>query len=272
MAYNLNDLIVLMDRLRDPKTGCPWDLKQTFETIVPHTLEEAYEVAEAIQDQNWDELRKELGDFVFQAIFYSKLADEQGWFDFHDVIDSLVNKMLRRHPHVFPNGTLDDGEEQASGELSDQELHAQWNQIKSEERKQLESTNTDASVMDNLTETFPALLKAWKLQKKAASVGFDWDTLAGVKAQLLSELDEVEEAGNPEHLEEELGDLLFCCVNLARHHKVHPEVALMKANAKFEKRFRAMERLSNLQGTEFSELSLNEKDELWKAVKRQEKS
>ncbi|MFC3150482.1 nucleoside triphosphate pyrophosphohydrolase [Litoribrevibacter euphylliae] len=279
-AYNLDDLIQLMDRLRDPETGCPWDIKQTFDTIVPHTLEEAYEVAEAIANQDWDELKKELGDFIFQAIFYSKLADEKGWFDFHDVIDGLVTKMLRRHPHVFPNGKLhsvsgdsDHGEEQASdNQLTDEVLHQQWDAIKAQERETGSKDQTSApSAMDNITDGLPGLIKAWKLQKKAAKVGFDWDDLVGVKAQLISELKEVEEATDPDHIEEEIGDLLFCCVNLARHHGVHPETALIKANLKFEQRFRSMERLASERNQEFSVLGLQEKDLLWQDVKQQER-
>lgn len=264
--YNLDDLIHLMDRLRDPESGCPWDLKQTFETIVPHTLEEAYEVAEAISKKEWEELRKELGDLVFQAIFYSKMADEKGWFDFHDVIDGLVSKMLRRHPHVFPDGTLHT-ESKESQSLSDVELHQQWDEIKAQERVSTDGQESEASALDGLTAGLPSLIKAWKLQKKASKVGFDWDDIADVKEQLLSELTEVEEAENPDHLEEEIGDLLFCCVNLARHHGVHPESALIKANLKFETRFKAMEALAEQRQQNFSDLSLDEKDQLWKDVK-----
>lgn len=272
-TYNLDDLIQLMDRLRDPETGCPWDLKQTFDTIVPHTLEEAYEVAEAIAQEDWQELKKELGDFIFQAIFYSKLADEKGWFDFHDVIDGLVTKMLRRHPHVFPEGTLYASSSEGTvseSALSDEELHKQWDTIKAQERSEaLDSQNQTSSALDNITDGLPGLLKAWKLQKKASKVGFDWDELSGVKKQLISELQEVEEAIDPDHIEEEIGDLLFCCVNLARHHGVHPETALIKANLKFEQRFRAMEQLASERDQVFPALSLEEKDALWHEVKRQ---
>lgn len=272
-TYNLDDLIQLMDRLRDPETGCPWDLKQTFDTIVPHTLEEAYEVAEAIAQEDWQELKKELGDFIFQAIFYSKLADEKGWFDFHDVIDGLVTKMLRRHPHVFPEGTLYASSSEGTvseSALSDEELHKQWDTIKAQERSEaLDSQNQTSSALDNITDGLPGLLKAWKLQKKASKVGFDWDELSGVKKQLISELQEVEEATDPDHIEEEIGDLLFCCVNLARHHGVHPETALIKANLKFEQRFRAMEQLASERDQVFPALSLEEKDALWHEVKRQ---
>jgi ATP diphosphatase len=256
-----------MDRLRDPESGCPWDLKQTFDSIVPHTLEEAYEVAEAIAKEEWAELKKELGDLIFQAIFYSKLADEKGWFNFHDVIDGLVTKMLRRHPHVFPEGNLhSDGSQER--DLSDDALHQQWDAIKAQERLEAKSkAGSLPSALDNITDGLPGLMKAWKLQKKASRVGFDWDDLTGVKAQLLSELQEVEEAEHPDHLEEEIGDLLFCCVNLARHHGVHPEMALIKANQKFETRFRAMEALAELRGEAFDQLSLVQKDQLWKEVK-----
>ncbi|GLQ31194.1 nucleoside triphosphate pyrophosphohydrolase [Litoribrevibacter albus] len=269
--YNLDDLIHLMDRLRDPEGGCPWDLKQTFDTIVPHTLEEAYEVAEAIAKQEWGELRKELGDLIFQAIFYSKLADEQGWFDFHDVIDGLVSKMLRRHPHVFPDGRLR-GQSQDNASISDETLHQQWDAIKARERSLASKDGAQsASALDNITDGLPGLIKAWKLQKKASKVGFDWDDLSGVKEQLISELKEVEEAQDPDHIEEEIGDLLFCCVNLARHHGVHPESALMKANLKFERRFRAMERLAEERQQDFTALTLDEKDQLWRDVKALER-
>lgn len=283
MAYNLDDLIHLMAQLRDPEGGCPWDKKQTFETIVPHTLEEAYEVADAIARQDWDELKKELGDLIFQAIFYSKLADEKGWFDFHDVIDGLVSKMLRRHPHVFPDGEIRVGEGPSSSEkplLTDQDLHQQWNAIKDQERGESlgkrdlgkrDLSKRKPSAMDNLTDGLPGLIKAWKLQKKASSVGFDWNDVQSVKKQLLSELQEVEEASDEAHLEEEIGDLLFCCVNLARHHKVHPETALIKANLKFERRFRAMEALAEQDGVDFSSLSLDQQDNYWSRVKQLER-
>ena len=272
-AYNLEDLIHLMDRLRDPEGGCPWDIKQTFDTIVPHTLEEAYEVADAIAREDWDELKKELGDLIFQAIFYSKLADEKGWFNFHDVIDGLVNKMLRRHPHVFPDGSLRKTETVASEALNDDQLHQQWDQIKQLERAERSSAEsvTTESALDNLTDGLPGLIKAWKLQEKASKVGFDWDNVEGVQQQLLSELKEIEDATDSAHIEEEIGDLLFCAVNLARHHGVHPEMALTKANVKFERRFRAMESLSESQEKVFESLSLQEKDELWNQVKAQEK-
>ena len=272
-VYNLEDLIHLMDRLRDPEGGCPWDIKQTFDTIVPHTLEEAYEVADAIAREDWDELKKELGDLIFQAIFYSKLADEKGWFNFHDVIDGLVNKMLRRHPHVFPDGSLRKTETVASEALNDDQLHQQWDQIKQLERAERSSAEsvTTESALDNLTDGLPGLIKAWKLQKKASKVGFDWDNVEGVQQQLLSELKEIEDATDSAHIEEEIGDLLFCAVNLARHHGVHPEMALTKANVKFERRFRAMESLSESQEKVFESLSLQEKDELWNQVKAQEK-
>jgi len=272
-VYNLEDLIHLMDRLRDPEGGCPWDIKQTFDTIVPHTLEEAYEVADAIAREDWDELKKELGDLIFQAIFYSKLADEKGWFNFDDVIDGLVNKMLRRHPHVFPDGSLRKTETVASEALNDDQLHQQWDQIKQLERAERSSAEsvTTESALDNLTDGLPGLIKAWKLQKKASKVGFDWDNVEGVQQQLLSELKEIEDATDSAHIEEEIGDLLFCAVNLARHHGVHPEMALTKANVKFERRFRAMESLSESQEKVFESLSLQEKDELWNQVKAQEK-
>jgi len=272
-VYHLEDLIHLMDRLRDPEGGCPWDIKQTFDTIVPHTLEEAYEVADAIAREDWDELKKELGDLIFQAIFYSKLADEKGWFNFHDVIDGLVNKMLRRHPHVFPDGSLRRTAAAASAALNDDQLHQQWDQIKQQERAERSSAEsvTTESALDNLTDGLPGLIKAWKLQKKASKVGFDWDNVEGVQQQLLSELKEIEDASDPAHIEEEIGDLLFCAVNLARYHGVHPEMALTKANVKFERRFRAMESLSKSQQKVFESLSLQEKDALWNQVKSQEK-
>lgn len=271
-SYALEDLVRLMQQLRHPEQGCPWDLKQTFDTIVPHTLEEAYEVAEAIAQKDWDELKKELGDLIFQVMFYSQLADEKGWFDIHQVIDGLVHKMIRRHPHVFPDGTLLGNNNTKEQDLSDEALHQQWNAIKSEERSGTlgEAKIQSVSVMDNITEGLPGLIKAWKLQKKAASVGFDWDDVIGVKDQLLSELQEVEEATDPDHIEEELGDLLFCVVNLARHHKVHPETALIKANQKFERRFRAMEALAEVRGDVFDRLSLDQKEALWQEVKRLE--
>jgi ATP diphosphatase len=274
VSYSLDDLIYLMSRLRDPEQGCPWDLKQDFDTIIPHTIEEAYEVADAIITEDWPELRKELGDLVFQVAFYSQLASEKDWFDFHQVIDGLVAKMIRRHPHVFPSGQLRSSDLGVTEPLSDEVLHEQWNSIKQQETAEKKKANSDVSIdsrLDGVPEALTPLLKAYKLQKKAARVGFDWDKVSDVVTQLLSEVEEVQDATSQDHIEEEIGDLLFCCVNLARHKGVNPETALMKANNKFLNRFKRMEDLSLSDGTDFDELSLDQKDSLWQRVKQLEK-
>ncbi|MCB1758700.1 MAG: nucleoside triphosphate pyrophosphohydrolase [Gammaproteobacteria bacterium] len=253
-------LLSIMARLRDPDGGCPWDLEQRFETIVPHTIEEAYEVADAIERGARDELRDELGDLLFQVVFYAQLAQEEGSFSFREVALGICEKMERRHPHVF-------GDAQISGVAEQSEA---WERQKAGERRSRQS-DCVPSEMDGVARTLPALVRAAKLQRRAAKVGFDWHSLAGPLAKIQEELGELstELAGNAEtgRLEEEMGDLLFSCVNLARHLGVEAETALRAANGKFEKRFRAMELASATR--DLKSMSLDELELLWERAKRE---
>ena len=244
---DITPLEQIMTRLRDPENGCPWDLAQDFESIAPYTIEEAYEVADAIERQDMAALKDELGDLLLQVVFHSEIARSRKEFELSDVISAICAKMIRRHPHVFEESGRSPG----------------WDEIKAAERAG--SADGDRSALAGVARALPALARAEKIQKRAARVGFDWDNIDDVRAKLLEELEEVEDAATEEAVEEEIGDLLFAAVNLARHYKVEPETALRRATAKFERRFRAME---NLAGPGFSALSLNEKEALWQRVKR----
>ncbi len=249
----------IMSQLRDPQTGCPWDLQQTFETIVPHTLEEAYEVAYAIEQGDYAELKDELGDLLFQVIFYSQLASEQGLFDFEGVVHAICEKMLRRHPHVF--------DQQFDGDTDHQSINARWDQIKAQEKAHTEPD----SVLDNMTRSLPALTLANKIQKKVAKVGFDWQNCQQVIDKVEEELEEVrvelDLPNNQERLHDEIGDLLFATVNLARKTGGDPEQLLRQANRKFEKRFRDLEQQIIEQGKEITQLSLDELEVFWALAK-----
>lgn len=281
MSYTLDDLKYLMARLRKPDTGCPWDLKQTFASIVPHTLEEAYEVADAIEREDWPHLEDELGDLLFQVIFYSQLGAEQGHFQFDSVVDRLVHKLVRRHPHVFPGGELS-SEVDPDHRPTDDEIKASWERIKAEERAQASEPDVDAppaSRLDGIARTLPAMARADKLQRRASRHGFDWPTIGPVFDKLHEEIDELKEAweaaqsgtGDVDAVEDELGDLLFVCVNLARFLKVTPEQALKRTNRKFECRFRAIEQRLAEQGRDMDAESLEALDALWQSVKGVEK-
>ncbi len=254
----MQKLLDIMRRLRDPETGCPWDLEQDFASIAPHTIEEAYEVADAIQRRQMDQLKDELGDLLFQVAFHAQMADEEGHFAFADVVDNICDKMLRRHPHVFAEATVADSEQQTVA----------WEAMKAEERLQ----KGDHSLMDNVPAGMPELQRAMKLQRRAAEVGFDWDSAAPVLAKILEELDEIRQeipAANPARLEDELGDLMFACTNLARKLKVDPARALRHANHKFETRFRAMEARAEKHGRAMADMGLEEMEILWQEVKQQ---
>lgn len=254
-------LLAIMDRLRDPAGGCPWDVEQTFATIAPYTIEEAYEVADAIERQDMADLRDELGDLLFQVVFHSQMAEEAGQFRFEDVAESISEKMLRRHPHVFAGADPRDAQAQIKA----------WEAVKAEERAQ--SGKTDTSVLANLPTALPALLRAEKLSKRAAHVGFDWPDLSSVFDKIEEEIDEVKEAieeRDPEHIQEEIGDLLFAVANLARKVKVDPETALRGANAKFDRRFRAIETRLSAQGSSVQEADLETMESLWLEVKTTE--
>ncbi|NMZ57958.1 nucleoside triphosphate pyrophosphohydrolase [Pseudomonas nitroreducens] len=269
----LEDLLYLMARLRDPQNGCPWDLKQSYATIVPYTLEEAYEVADAIERGDFDHLREELGDLLFQVVYYAQLAREEGRFEFDAVVDGITTKLIRRHPHVFPDGDLYGEPDPAK--LEEAAVKQRWEELKAEERAAKAAEPVQLSLLDDVPNALPALSRAAKLQKRASQVGFDWADALPVVDKVREELDEVLEAmagGDTEAQAEEVGDLLFVVVNLARKLKVDPETALRAANAKFERRFRYIETALRDQGRTLEDSNLEEMDELWGAAKRDEKN
>lgn len=270
--YQLDDLLHLMARLRDPQYGCPWDLKQSYASIVPHTLEEAYEVADAIERGDLAHLPGELGDLLFQVVYYSQLAKEEGRFDFAAVVDGITRKLIRRHPHVFPDGDLYGAPDMPK--LAEAAIKQRWEEIKAEERAEKAAAPQQLSLLDDVPHALPALSRAAKLQKRAAQVGFDWPEALPVVDKVREELDEVLEAmseNDPEAIMEEIGDVLLVVVNLARHLKVDPEAALRQANGKFERRFRFIEDALRASGRRPEEYSLDELDALWGEAKRAEK-
>ena len=256
----MKELLEIMARLRDPKDGCPWDRKQTFATIAPYTIEEAYEVADAIERGDVPELRDELGDLLFQVVFYAQMAKEQGEFEFDDVVQAICDKMRRRHPHVFGETEIGSAEEQRQA----------WEELKREER-QAKAGDEAPSLLDGVAGALPSLIRAEKLQKRAARAGFDWPDPSGVFAKVAEELDEVaeelEQGVGHERLVEEVGDLLFACVNLARPTEVDAEMALAAGNRKFERRFRAMEQLLAKEGKQLDGMGIDEMEALWQQVK-----
>ncbi|WP_372627145.1 nucleoside triphosphate pyrophosphohydrolase [Arsukibacterium sp.] len=259
MTDNIQRLLNIMSALRDPKTGCPWDLKQSYSTIVPYTLEEAYEVADAIARDSFDELKDELGDLLFQVVFYAQLAKEDGRFQFDDCVAAICDKLERRHPHVF--GKSSDAKTTDNAEV----VLQQWEALKSTERK----ASGQHSVLDNIPQAMPALSRANKLQKRCATVGFDWPTVDGCWDKVKEEILEVEQtdAGSVE-LAEELGDLMFALVNVVRKHKLDPEAVLRAANNKFEQRFRGVEHLLAAEGKSPQQSNLAEMEALWQQVKQ----
>ncbi|MGX5218622.1 nucleoside triphosphate pyrophosphohydrolase [Pseudomonas sp. S9] len=270
--YQLNDLLHLMERLRDPQHGCPWDLEQSYATIVPYTLEEAYEVADVIERGDFDQLPGELGDLLFQVVYYSQLAAEEGRFGFAEVIDTITRKLVRRHPHVFPDGDLYGAVELPR--LDPEAVKQRWDQIKAEERAANARAPEQLSLLDDVPSTLPSMSRAVKLQKRAAQVGFDWPEALGVVDKIREELDEVLEAMSENDdcaVAEELGDLLFVVTNLARHLKVDPEAALRMANAKFERRFRFIEQALRASGRDIAKCDLESLDALWGEAKKLEK-
>ncbi len=252
MTLATDRLLALMQQLRDPVSGCEWDRAQSFETIVPHTIEEAYEVADAVARGDNAAILDELGDLLFQVVFQARIAEEAGLFDFDDVAAGIAEKLINRHPHIFGDATND-------GSARDE----RWERIKAEERL----AKGASSAIDGVALSLPALLRAEKLQKRAARVGFDWPDPEGPAAKLHEEISELQAANDTRHREEEAGDLLFAAVNLVRSYGINAEEALRAANTKFERRFRAMEELAAKQDQQFSALSLDQQEELWQAVK-----
>ncbi len=252
---DITPLAAIMARLRDPDGGCPWDLEQDFTSIAPYTIEEAYEVADAIERGDMDALKDELGDLLLQVVFHSQMAAEAGSFGLQDVIEGICDKMTRRHPHVFGDVDADDADT----------VTTNWESIKAAER----SNKADDSALAGVALALPALLRAQKIQKRAARTGFDWPDVSGARAKIFEEIEEVDAATSHEERIDEIGDLLFAVVNLARFHDVDAEAALKQANAKFERRFRGMEALA---GPAFTALSLDEKEEHWQAVKAAERA
>ena len=254
---SINKLLEIMASLRNPDTGCPWDLEQDFASIAPYTVEEAYEVADAIAREDFHGLRDELGDLLLQVVFHSQMAKEAGLFDFDDVAGSISDKMLRRHPHVFGSE-----EERAAGAQE-----GSWERIKAAERAE----RLDESALAGIAKALPALKRAQKLGKRASHVGFDWPDRRGVRAKINEELEELEAAvgtRSQERIEEEFGDLLFAVVNLARHLEIDPEKALTEANYKFESRFRDMERAIASDNKALAEQTLEALDQQWRAAKK----
>jgi MazG family protein len=258
---SIQNLLELMADLRDPEAGCPWDLQQDFASIAPYTVEEAYEVADAIARNDLEGLRGELGDLLFQVVFHARMAEEEGAFAFEDVAAGICEKMIHRHPHVF--GTQ---EERTAGPAI-----GAWEKIKADERA-AEQSEEDDSALDGVALALPALKRAEKLGNRASRVGFDWPDTQGVRAKISEELAELSAAecnGSREQIADELGDVLFAVVNLARHLDVDPEQALVQANRKFEKRFRQMEESINESGERFADMDIDALEERWQAAKRQ---
>ena len=260
-TYSMQDLLALMQQLRDPENGCPWDKKQTLQSLTAYTIEEAYEVVDSIEQNDLSGLKSELGDLLFQVVFYAQLAQEQGLFNFQDVVSTISEKLVRRHPHVF-----------AGKEFADSAaVSANWEAEKAKERQEKDAQAT--SVLDDIPHNLPALMRANKIQKRCATVGFDWHELPPVIEKIHEELDEViAEINRADYdkasLGEELGDLLFANVNLVRHLGFEPEKILRAGNHKFERRFRAVEHIIQSQGRSVKECSLDELEAVWQQVKQ----
>ena len=269
-SRDIQQLLEIMAALRTPKTGCPWDLEQNFATIVPYTLEEAYEVADAIERNDLLDLREELGDLLLQVVFHARMAEEQNAFDFGAVVEGITAKLLRRHPHVFGD----------TRDLSPEQVKGLWDRIKAEEKAERKAERAargnieQTGALAGVPVTMTALTRALKLQEKAGKVGFDWNDPMAVLAKIREETDEIEaeiESGDRELAAAEIGDLMFAVVNLARHLDVDPETALRGTNAKFERRFGSIERALAADGKKPQDATLAEMDALWEAAKASEK-
>ena len=260
--HTIDDLLAIMARLRDPVNGCPWDVKQNFDSIVPYTIEEAYEVADAVDRRDYRDLCGELGDLLLQVVFHARMAEEAGHFRFADVVASICEKMIARHPHVFADARADNADE----------VLTNWEAIKRQERAA--RGDEDTSALSGIARGMPEWQRAIKLQKRAATVGFDWPDVNPVFDKLHEEIEEVREefaaGADPQRLTDEIGDVLFVCANLARHARVDVSAALRHANAKFERRFRRMEALAAEDGGELAAHSLAGQEALWERAKRDE--
>ncbi|MFZ2451211.1 MAG: nucleoside triphosphate pyrophosphohydrolase [Methylovulum miyakonense] len=260
MLKNTQQLLSIMEQLRHPEQGCPWDLKQDFSTLIPYVIEEAYEVVDAIERNDHDDLRSELGDLLLQVVFQAQLAKELGLFDFEAIAESIGDKLVRRHPHVFGDAVF----------ANDEQRHQAWEQAKALER--LEKQPEITSALAGITASLPALMASEKIQDRAAQQGFDWPDVPPVFEKVLEELNEVKEAwqsGDQAHIQEEIGDLLFVAVNLARHLKVSPEIALKQSSQKFTKRFQYIEQRVAASGRGMTDCELAELDALWNEAKQQ---
>jgi len=256
----MQELLQIMQKLRDPKSGCPWDIEQTFASLAPFTIEEAYEVVDAIEKNDPQHLQEELGDLLFQVVFYAQIAQEQKLFDFDSIVDGLNTKMIERHPHVFSKNKK---------RLTSKQQTVLW-----EQAKLTKKSNDKNSVLDDIPNNFPELLKSVKLTKRAAVIGFDWPSIKPVFNKMQEELHELKEAiaeGEKQHILDELGDVIFVCTNLARHLQIDPSLALRHANKKFETRFRAVEQQAKINYPEQTFFDLEILDELWMDVKKLEK-
>ena len=257
----LDRLLGIMKTLRDPEHGCPWDREQTYATIAPYTLEETYEVIDAIERADFDDLRGELGDLLFQVVFYAQMAQEEGRFNFDDICNAISDKLERRHPHIFAGAKVGNSED----------VLVNWEKIKQAER----ADKAQHSALDDIPQSLPALMRAQKIQKRCRSVGFDWQTLGPVLDKVYEEIDEVmyeakQAVIDEDKLEEEIGDMLFATVNLSRHLGKKAETALQKANAKFERRFRQVEQIIADQGLEMPQATLEQMEAAWQQVKAKE--
>ncbi|MDO6965688.1 nucleoside triphosphate pyrophosphohydrolase [Rhizobium alvei] len=270
-SKDITRLIEIMAALRTPVTGCPWDLEQDFESIKPYTLEEAYEVADAIERKDLDDLREELGDLLLQVVFHARMAEEQGEFGFGDVVDAITTKMIRRHPHVFARSEAD----------TPDAVKAQWDRIKAEEKKERAERRARRGLSENFKEghlgtvprAMPALVEALKLQQQAAKVGFDWSEPEPILDKIEEEIGEFRQAlasGDKGRIADELGDLIFAAVNLGRHAGVEPEMAVRGTNTKFRRRFGHIERALSAKGTSLADATLDEMEALWQEAKTDE--
>ena len=263
----IHRLLQIMATLRNPNGGCPWDLEQTFETIAPYTIEEAYEVSQAITDGNMAELKSELGDLLLQVVFHSQIASELNLFTFEDVANAISDKMNRRHPHVFKSQSME----------NDSDIALKWEDIKAQERQEKAISDIPQSVLNDIPLALPALMRATKLQKRAAAVGFDWTEIDQVMDKIQEELNEfrvavsaAKHAGNTDAIEDELGDILFVYANVARHMNVCPEAALRRTNDKFKRRFQCIEHWLLEDGRTVKDATLGEMEDLWQRAKRLE--